>query len=176
MAGIVTLSTTLLDSYVGLSIEDICPLKFGKDGDEHNHCAHFVSHILKLNNSLHLGETCAGMIWKGKQHAAAAGCIRVNDIFNACVDLEGPDEGGCLAYYTTKGNMHKDGTMGTHKQKHVAICYNGNVYNYGNTKDKVRKDKVGGLAKLYGAKTITLYTGFPDGAKSLTLAEIKALY
>ena len=176
MAGIVSLSVALLDNYVGKSIEDICPLKFGKVGDAHNHCAHFVSHVLKLNDSLHLGTTCAGMIWKGKEHADAAGCIRVNNIFNACDDLEEPDDDGCLVYYTTKSNMHKDGTMGDHKQKHVGICYKGRVYNYGNKKDEVRDDEVGDLAKLYGAKTITLYTAFPDGAKALTLEEIKALY
>ena len=37
MAGIVSLSVALLDNYVGKSIEDICPLKFGKVGDAHNH-------------------------------------------------------------------------------------------------------------------------------------------
>lgn len=175
MAGIVSLSTTLLDSFVGLSIEDICPLGFGTVGDAHNHCAHFVGHVLKLNASLHLGLTCAGMVSAGRHHGDAGALIRVNNIFNAADDIDSPDPDGCLAYYTTKTNMHSDGTMGDHRQKHVGICYKGFVYNYGNTQDKVRKNKVGDLANLYGHKTITLYTAFPDGATSLTLEQIKAL-
>lgn len=169
------LTAELLDSFVDLSIEDICPLGFGTVGDKHNHCAHFVSHVLKLNNTVTTGLTCAGMVYKGKKHPAAGGLIRVNNIFNYCADLDEPDDTGCLVYYTVPANIGSDGLMSDMSQKHVGICYKGHVYNYGNGKDMVRKDKVGDLRHLYGAKTITRYTVLPVGRTVLTLEEIQAL-
>ena len=170
-----SLSTALLDSFVGKSIEDMCPLNFGKKGDAHNHCAHFVGHVLKLNHSVAPGLTCAGMVFGGNKHPAAGALIRVNDIFNYCEDLDEPASLGCLAYYTLKSNIGKDGMMGDMKQKHVGICFNGSVYNYGNSHDKVRKDNVGDLDGLYGKDTIARYTVLPLGYSVLTLEEIKAL-
>jgi hypothetical protein len=170
-----SLTASLLDSFVGKSIEDICPLSFGKKKDTHNHCAHFVGHVLKLNSLVVSGMTCAGMVFAGKKNPAAGALIRVNDIFNVSADLAEPDSKGCLAYYTLASNIGKDGLMGTMAQKHVGICLDGNVYNYGNTDDKVRKDKVGDLKALYGKNTITLYTVLPPSHDVLTLAQIKAL-
>jgi len=169
------LTLSLLDSFEGKNIEEICPLGFGKKGDAHNHCAHFTSHVLRLNNSAISGTTCADMVYNGKKNFAAGGIIRVNDIFNTCVDIDEPLAGGCLAYYTLQSNMQKDGYMGSAPDKHVGICYEGFVYNYGNKHDKVRKNKIGDLAKIYGKDTITLYTALPAGATALSLEEIKAL-
>lgn len=170
-----SLTTMLLDEFVGLSIEQICPLKFGSIGDDHNHCAHFVGHVLKLNSSAANGLTCAGMVYAGKQNPTAGALVRVNDIFNICRDIAEPNPLGCLAYYTLPENINKDGAMGTMRQKHVGICIGGYVYNYGNKNDKVRRDKVDDLARLYGKKTITLYTALPTSHTVLTLAEVKAL-
>lgn len=169
------LSTSFLDEFVGLSIEQICPLKFGTVGDVHNHCAHFVGHVLKLNGSVINGLTCAGMVNAGKKRPGAGALVRVNDIFNFCVTIEEANPLGCLVYYTLPGNISADGTMGSMRQKHVGICIEGYVYNYGNTNDKVRKDRVGDLAKLYGNKTITRYTDLPMGHTVLTLDEIEGL-
>jgi hypothetical protein len=169
------LSTACLDEFVGKGIEEICPLKFGKKGDSHNHCAHFVAHVLKLHRAVVPGTTCANMVYGGMKNATAGAIIRVNDIYNVCADLAAPEPLGCLAYYTVPANLDKEGMMGTMSQKHVGICLGGFVYNYGNTLDKVRKDNVGDLAQLYGAKTITLYTVLPTGYTALTLAEVQAL-
>ncbi len=170
-----SLSTALLDTFVGLSIEQICPLKFGTVGDDHNHCAHFVGHVLKLNSSVANGLTCAGMVYAGKKNPTAGALVRVNDIFNFCADIDEANPLGCLVYYTLPGNIKADGTMGSMRKKHVGICIEGYVYNYGNTNDKVRRDRVGDLARLYGKKTITLYTDLPMGHTVLTLDEIKRL-
>ena len=164
-----------LDPFLDKTVEDICPLGFGKIGDSHNHCAHFISHMLKLNSSLHIGYTCAGMVNLGSKHPAAGACIRVNEVFNACDGLEAPDENGCLVYYTLPDNIHKDGTMGDMSQKHVGIYCGGMVWNYGNIHDKVRKNRVTDLKDLYGSTTIVRYTGFPTGATVLTLDQIKEL-
>ncbi len=174
MGSVLSISTAAMDAFVGKSIEDICPLHYGKVHDIENHCAHFVGHVLKLNSSLHIGYTCAGMASGGDKHPAAGACIRVHEIFNACNKLEKPAESGCLAYFTLKGNVG-GGHMGNIPKKHVGVYFQGNVWNYGNTLDKVRKDPVGQLANLYGSDTITLYTKFPSGATLLTLDQIKAL-
>ena len=171
----IALSMSLLDTFVGESIEDICPLHFGTKGDVQNHCAHFVGHVLKLNGSVAHGLTCAGMVSGGNKHTAAGAIIRVNDIYNICADLTEPNALGCLAYYTMPGNIGKDGMMGTMPKKHVGLCCHGFVYNYGNANDKVRKNKVGDLKALYGPSTITRYTALPNGATLLTLDQILAL-
>lgn len=175
VSSVASLSTALLDTFLGLSIEQICPLKFGTVGDEHNHCAHFVGHVLKLNSSVANGLTCAGMVYAGKEKPVAGALIRVNDIFNFCAVIDEPNPLGCLVYYTLGDNIGADGKMGSMRKKHVGICIQGYVYHYGNTNDKVRRDGVGGLAKLYGRKTITLYTQLPMGHTVLALEEIRRL-
>jgi hypothetical protein len=115
------LSTTLLDSFVGKSIEDICPLGFGKIGDSENHCAHFVGHVLKLTSAVVQGLTCAGMVSTGKKHPQAGAVIRVNNIFNCCENIAQPASLGCLAYYTVKSNIAKSGLMGDMSHKHVGV-------------------------------------------------------
>lgn len=168
------MNSAVLEEYVGKNIEEICPLGFGKKGDSDNHCAHFVSHVLRLNESLGFGLTCAGMVHVGKKNRSAGGCIRVNNIFNNCEDLDGPCETGCLVYYTIPGNM-SNGLMGSMSKKHVGIYYNNFVYNYGNTKDAVRKDTDTALTQLYGKTTITRYTSFPTGAQLTAFGELAKL-
>src|SRR5262245_45098978 len=99
------LSLALPDSFAGKAIHDMCPVKFGAVGDAHNHCAHFVSHVLKLNNTVGTGLTCAGMTHAGSKNPSAGGLIRVNDIYNMCEDLAEPCHIGCLAYYTVPDNI-----------------------------------------------------------------------
>jgi hypothetical protein len=168
------LTAGLLDGYVGKRITELCPLHFGTIGDKDNHCAHFVGHVLQLHHGVVHGTTCAGMSYDGKKHAAAGAVIRVNDIFNACDDLKEPCSTGCLIYYTLPENIH-NGFMGTMSKKHVGICLGGYVYNYGNTHDAVRKDKLGDLDKLYGAKTIVRYTALPTGASPQSFADLQKL-
>jgi hypothetical protein len=59
MPGTIILNAAGLDAFVGKWIGDICPL--GYDDDAFNHCAHFVSHVLKLNDATGIGLTCATM-------------------------------------------------------------------------------------------------------------------
>src|SRR6516164_6461292 len=108
MASKVLLTAAGLDTFKDKSIKDICPCGYnqththvrpahGHHGhhDHHshvghdqkiNHCAHFVSHVLKLNDALHIGVTCAQMTSKGKtlKSPGAGACLRVNEVFNFC--------------------------------------------------------------------------------------------
>lgn len=70
------MSRWILASYEGPSMVDICPYTF--DGEDKNHCAHFVSHALQI----FFGYTCAAI--KGMPCAPAAANIRVHEIFDRC--------------------------------------------------------------------------------------------
>lgn len=152
----------LLDPYVGKKIEDICS-HFGKTGDEHNHCAHFVSHVLGFR----IGLLCSGMAYGG--NAEDGRTLRVNDLFNHC-----PTRGYwsekpagldcCLIFAALKTSLSSKGgslTMSSHPKKHVGIFLKGSAYNYGNTKDKVRVDGPSRFQHLYGKGTVALYGTFP---------------
>jgi hypothetical protein len=169
------LSFSLLDEYVGKAITEICPLGFGTVGDAHNHCAHFVGHVLKLNSTAMSGLTCAGMASAGRRNPDAGAIIRVNDIFNGCTAITTPDENGCLIYWTVPGNITAAGVMGTMPRKHVGIYFGGYAYNYGNTNDAVRKDRSGARDTIYGSTTIVRYSALPRTATVLTLAEVLAM-
>jgi hypothetical protein len=172
---VATLSFDLLDAFVGKPITDICPLGFGSAGDAHNHCAHFVGHVLKLNGQAVSGLTCAGMTSSGRAHRDAGATLRVNEIYNVCRKLDAPQPLGCLIYWTVPANISAEGVMGTMPRKHVGICFGDYAYNYGNTNDAVRKDRLGDRDTLYGSTTIVRYTAFPTAYAPMTLAEIRAL-
>lgn len=57
------LSTTLLNSYLGKPIDDICLNGYINHDD--NHCAHFVSHVLNLE----FGATCRNLVVSSKRVA-----------------------------------------------------------------------------------------------------------
>ena len=167
MANHLNLTPEALDKYIGKAITELCPLKFGTIGDEHNHCAHFVGHALTLNHDANVGTTCAAMVWAGRKRKDEGACIRVNEVFNRCDDLDGPDEKGCLAYITIPSNVKEENgvwVMGSHKRKHIGIYLAGCVWHYGNTKDKVKKQPLAEFEKHYSGKTVVRFTVFPQRA------------
>ena len=179
MSGNVVLSAVGLDTFKGKHISAICVCGFDKN--EENHCAHFVSHALELNDSLKIGLTCAQMTNKGtKLKAKGAGaCIRVNEVFNFCKDIPIPDESGCLIYITKLANFKKDGTMGDMSKKHIGIYLAKEVWHYSNTDKQVRRwTKDEWVAKLdahYDHHTVVKFTVIPDGANFLNFAGVLAL-
>lgn len=178
MSAIVSLSTTLLNGYVGKTIKDICPLGFGEIGDKDNHCAHFVSHVLRISNTLGIGTTCDRTTYDRKQKnkgKSGGACIRVDEVYNNSEVLKTPDENGCLAYITLTTNIDKDGKMGRQPRKHIGIYFQGSVWHYSNSKDKVVSVKLEEFKKHYPGATTTCFTKFPDGAKALTLDEVKKI-
>jgi hypothetical protein len=168
MANNLNLTATALDRYLGKPIEKICPLGFGRIGDPHFHCAHFVGHVLSLNHRANVGATCAVMVYGGWKRRGSSACIRVNELFNRCSDLAGPDEKGCLAYITMKSNLRSRGgnfTMGSDARKHVGIYLGGQVWHYGNLKDKVKKQSLEDFSKHYSGDAVVRFTRFPKRAK-----------
>ena len=179
MVSYVLITAAGLDTFKGNDISEICPCGF--DDDDQNHCAHFVSHVLELNDSLKIGLTCAQMTSEGKKLKAqgAGACLRVNEVFNFCEDIPVPDESGCLIYITKLANVKKDGTMGDMPQKHIGIYFKGEVWHYSNSDQEVERwTKADWISKLdahYGKHTVVKYTVIPDGATFLTLAQVLAL-
>jgi hypothetical protein len=169
----VILTTACLDEFLGKSIVDICPAGFGKIGDNDNHCAHFVGHVLRIND---IGYTCTQHHNPKKKPASQGAVLRVNELYNACEKIAQPEVTGCLAYFTLPGNLTGN-QMGSMSKKHVGIWFAELVWNYGNTADKVRKDTVEWLSSylggVYGGKIAVRYTKFPPNATFQTLAQIK---
>lgn len=159
------ITKALLDAYIGNRVEDFCTM-FGKTGDEDNHCAHFVSHVLGFR----LGELCNRMKFETRKDIENGRTIRVNDLFNNCPERgywhEKPqDLQCCLIFSTIKGNVvlgSEPLNIGTNKRKHVGIFLKGVAYNYGNTKDRVRADGESLFKILYGTNTVALYGTFPS--------------
>ena len=153
-----------LDGFVGKKIEDICNI-FGETGDEHNHCAHFVSHVLGFR----IGQLCSSMKFETRKNFESGRTMRVNDLFNNCPvrgywNDKPNDLDCCLIFAALKTEIkNENGTLviGTHPKKHVGIYFKGCAYNYGNTKDKVRVDGASHFQNLYGKGTVALYATFP---------------
>jgi len=127
------ITAPLLDSYLGLHIGRICPN--GNASDNHNHCAHFVSHVL----SLAFGYTCG---------SARPACMRVHEIFARCGEPEALN--ACRANYGT-GILFVTGernvTMATQTmvnvpRKHVGLVCGGSVWHYSNSQHRVVKQMV----------------------------------
>lgn len=126
-----------LDDTVGKTISDFCGC--GYTDPEINHCAHFVSHYLKLQ----FGMTCLKLTGHGKEGAN----VRVHEVFAQCPEVgwleNWSGSGEVLAFVTAKTNVSlSNKTMLNVPKKHVGIYDGTHIYNYGNTKDMVRKQTV----------------------------------
>ena len=159
--------TINLDTYLGKSVESFCG-KYGKVGDSQNHCAHFVSHVLKLR--IPGAALCSNVGDSSYSYAERrmGFCVRVNQVFNSCKnrarwdDKKLPTE-VCFIVATLESNVEtKDPlTIGSMSRKHIGFYSGGWVYNYGNTADKVRKTSLADFKRHYGANTILLKADLP---------------
>lgn len=116
------LDRSLLDSYMGKMIDDICEFQYWDAMD--NHCAHFVSHVLQLG----FGYTC------GERRNIGYN-VRVHEILQQCYEISlYPDELGCLVYVcryiTSRFRMPAP-------NRHIGIYYNGTIWHYNNKRDEV---------------------------------------
>jgi hypothetical protein len=179
-----------LNTYVAKSIEAICPLGYGKEGDAENHCAHFVSHALNIQ----VGSLCTDLLAYRSTSSSTrqgvrdneragmkgfrGGSIRVDDIYNSIVaeskgefDARPPEIDECLIYATLPANIDSKRTrMGSMSRKHVGIHRAGSIWHYGNTEDRVACDGVAAFQdkfrKNYGRGTLFLWSAIPDVASA----------
>ena len=151
-----------LEGWVGKEISAICGNAFANRA--HNHCAHFVGHVLELKHGL----KCSQMTHKPPSPGAS---IRCNELYNA-LPLRGPwdkaptTKDGLLIFATSKSNVVAN-KMANHPRKHVGIVWNGAVFNYGNGEDKVRMEPTveafrKRMADAYKDPKIGLYYAVPQ--------------
>lgn len=126
-----------LESTVGQTIADLCGSGF--TDPEINHCAHFVSHHLKLQFDM----TCSKLTGRGRDGAN----VRVQEVFAKCPEvgwLENWSGGGqVLVFVTAKSNVSlTNKVIRNVPNKHIGIYDGSHVYHYGNTGDRVMKQTV----------------------------------
>jgi hypothetical protein len=154
------LSQATLKGYEGKNIKEICDTG-AWIGDEHNHCAHFVAHVLGIRAGL----LCGDMKFASRGQGAS---MRVNEIYNSCEvrgtwDSRPASTSHCLVFATLPSNM--TGTdMGSHSKKHIGIFVSDTIWHYSNGSDHVVTDSptsfLNKFKGVYG-KTTTLYYGVP---------------
>jgi hypothetical protein len=154
-----------LDAYLGQSVEDFCSM-FGKKGDVHNHCAHWVSHALGFR----IGKLCNQMTFEHRKRSDDGRSLTVDALFNQCPERDYWDKKPdnlttCLIFAVLPKGIGKSGgtlTMSAIANKHVGIYLNGHAYNYHNkSSEGVHKDSAQFFKSLYGSTTVVLYGTFP---------------
>jgi hypothetical protein len=137
---------TNVASFLGKPIDDICGNGFDDHGD--NHCAHFVSHVLRLA----FGVTCRQLT--GGTQAAAN--VRVQEVFAKCPQVGNwPPPAGSepvLMFVTKATNVNlATKTMRNVPKKHIGIFEGGKVFNYSNTQEKVVSQTVPAFKTAFNA-------------------------
>jgi hypothetical protein len=145
------------------SILDFCKNKF--TGDDENHCAHFVCHVLEIDS----GFDCKTHM-NGNNPGAS---IRVHELFSECPDVgewENAPQGIKIIFVTDRSNVDLNfHTMRNVPKKHVGIFSDGLVYHYSNTQDIVVRqspeDFFLRFKKIYGGEQGLYYGTMPLSAK-----------
>jgi hypothetical protein len=146
--------------YVGKDITQVCTHSFGKIGDKHNHCAHFVCHALNITSSP--GMTCDQLGDKVSQKKSGlagrrGALVRVHELFemtksrsriDSAAQTGIPAKG--LMFVTQKFALKNiSGKMTNIPKKHVGILCEGYVFHYGNTSDRVTQDSISTFMKKF---------------------------
>jgi hypothetical protein len=148
----------VLSSYVGKPVEDFC----AKYNDHNlNHCAHFVSHVLKLRlpHAALCSNVGANIVYADRNKGY---CIRVDQIFNSCGNRSYWDDkmqdDTCFVIATIKSVIDSEDplTLNTGETKHIGILAGGKVYNYSNSHDQVAAKSIEDFKNHYGKNTILL--------------------
>jgi len=162
----VNAQTINLDAFMGKTVVDFCG-KYGKAGDDFNHCAHFVCHVLGLRiPGAALCSNVGGSTYTYEERAQGY-CIRVNQVFNSCGNRarwsDRDLDGSCLIVATVAANIERQSplSIGQMPRKHIGFHVCGQVYHYSNTQDKVIKQGVREFGSHYGIGTVLLRCDFP---------------
>lgn len=157
------ITAQMLDSYLGLSMADICSNGYVSAAE--NHCAHFVCHALQLD----FGVTCRQLVGRHQLQAAGAN-VRVQEVFARCPHVEEllacPTFGTALIFISAPGNFR--GTpvaLANVPKKHIGILHNGTVWHYSNSRSRVVTQTVSDFMRHYPTQTNALWLGdFPADA------------
>ncbi len=158
------LSNTLLNSYQGKPIDDIC--MNGYTDHDGNHCAHFVSHVLNLD----FGATCRNLVVSNKRVAEGAN-VRVHEIFGRCSRVHEfiscPTLVSGLIFVSEHINFRGTPTrLRNIPKKHIGLIYNGSIWHYSNTRNQVIVQNMAQFIDHYQNQRNSLWFGeIPPGAR-----------
>ncbi|MEL6328570.1 MAG: hypothetical protein AAFR38_02820 [Planctomycetota bacterium] len=158
------LSTGLLDSWLGMSMSDICT--HGYDANNLNHCAHFVSHAMGLT----FGCTCTRLVRSDSPMPGAN--VRVHEIFAQCRDPfelnHSPRDANHLVFVSGERNFSsRPQRMRNVPRKHIGIGFGGMVWHYSNTRDRVEKQPISAFLRHYrGQRNAVWMATAPAGARA----------
>lgn len=190
--GTEALTVTILETYRGRHILEICPNCFvtssnrmkgailsGVEAKDENHCAHFVSHVLQIR----VGTLCSTAFWDSRGSVDGV-TMRVDELFAACPSrgiisigekgIDSPKE-ACLVFVASSKFVKDEGQQLTQgPQKHVGIWFQDQVWQYSNGKKKVTPISIDDFSKIYDRtrKSSTLLFGeFPQNVSPLSRRE-----
>ena len=154
------LNQPLLESYRGSHISEICLNRF--DGNDRNHCAHFVGHVLQISH----GKTCHRMVHRSHR-VMDGGTILVSDLFDISPNVRElvacPTTGQGLIYVSAPGNFQQIGSnayrIKTVRKRHVGLLLNGSVWHYKNSQNKVISQPVSQFLSHYRRQNNALWIG-----------------
>lgn len=156
------ISESDLQAFVGKSIGDICSNGFS--ATTQNHCAHFVSHALRIS----LGICCGDMKYETRKTGAS---IRCDELFNR-LDRTGPwaecpQHADGILIFVLSAKYVSGKMMSNHPQKHVGIHHSGKVFNFSNSQGKVVVDPTveafhAKFRSIYSGGDISLFFGVPQ--------------
>jgi len=144
-----------LDAHLGKHIRDICGNAYAGDND--NHCAHFVSHVL----GYHFGVTCQTM---GNGNVPGA-TLRVQELFPRCHSvgawsLRPASLKSCLVFITRASNVNlATRSMANVPRKHVGIFLDGFIWHYSNSQQRVVKQLPAQFAYHYPSPDNAMFFG-----------------
>jgi hypothetical protein len=149
-----------LNALLGKNISEICLCDL--HSSSLNHCAHFVSHVMKYQ----FGYTCFNQTGKGKSEDKAN--IRVQEVFPKCrrvgkwADKPADLKKG-LAFITHKNNVDLENkTMVNVPRKHIGIFIETTIWHYSNSNNKVVSQTPEQFSNHYSGEGITVFYGeFP---------------
>jgi hypothetical protein len=125
--------------------------------------------------SLSVGYTCRHQAAKPAADKAGA-CIRVHELFKSCPEVgvfsnSTVANKGLFMFVTAPAAVNVAAkTMANVPKKHVGIYFDGLVWHYSNTKDKVVTATTEQFQKHYSSQTNGLYYGtFPAAAVAVSL-------
>lgn len=149
------ITAATLDAKLGQEITAVCPT--GYTDRAHNHCAHFVSHMLEYT----FGFTCGHMV----RGTGARANIRVHELFARCPRVgRWADRPAtlmrCLVFITNANNVNVATKQMTNvPRKHVGIFIDGSIWHYSNTRDQVVKQTPAQFERHYPAPDNAMFFG-----------------
>lgn len=158
------IDNSLLNSYVGKPIEQICLNGYADHG--HNHCAHFVSHVLNLD----FGKTCRALV--SERHRVMEGAnVRVHEIFARCprvYEFNSCPAVICGLIFVSKTTSFRTTPTGPElrnvPKKHIGIILNQNIWHYSNTRERVIVQNMAQFINHYRGQRNSLWFGEIPGS------------